>query len=89
MRLTILDGRMMYTRQAAHTYLAKELQLPDYYGRNLDALADCLSEMSPDDYILLQHAEDLTDRLREYGDRMLDVFTDACAAGGPTVIVLY
>ena len=89
MRLTILDGRQMFTRQAAHTYLAEALQLPDYYGRNLDALADCLSEMRPDDYILLQHAEDLTDRLGDYGDRMLDVFKDACEQGGPTVVVFY
>ena len=89
MRLTILDGRMMTDRDSAHDYIAEALQLPDYYGHNLDALADCLSEMRPDDYILLQHTEDLTDRLGEYGDRMVEVFKEACAEGGPTVAVSY
>ena len=28
-----------------HTYIANELGFPDYYGKNLSALADCLSEM--------------------------------------------
>lgn len=28
-----------------HAYLKKELDLPEYYGENLDALYDCLTEM--------------------------------------------
>ena len=38
------------TEAAAHDELATTLALPDYYGRNLDALNDCLSEIEvPDD----------------------------------------
>ena len=33
------------TRETAHTYLKEILRLPDYYGRNLDALYDCLCEI--------------------------------------------
>ena len=33
------------TRETAHTYLKEILHLPDYYGRNLDALYDCLCEI--------------------------------------------
>ena len=89
MKLTILDGRMMTDRGAAHDYLAEALQLPDYYGHNLDALADCLSEMRPEDYIILEHTEDLTDQLGEYGGRMLEMLKEISASGGPTVIMLY
>lgn len=40
----VLDAAQMREREAAHTYLAEALQLPAYYGRNLDALYDCLTE---------------------------------------------
>ena len=33
-------------KQRGHDYLAEALNLPDYYGKNLDALYDCLTEMS-------------------------------------------
>ena len=32
-------------RKALHNYLASKLDLPDYYGRNLDALYDCLTDL--------------------------------------------
>ena len=33
-----LDCARLLERQEAHAYLAEALGLPDYYGRNLDAL---------------------------------------------------
>lgn len=41
----ILDASFLGEREQAHEYLANMLELPAYYGRNLDALHDCLSEM--------------------------------------------
>ena len=41
----VLDAMKMQTREEAHAYLKEELDLPEYYGGNLDALYDCLSEM--------------------------------------------
>lgn len=38
-----LDGNLI--NQNGHDYLMEALNLPDYYGRNLDALYDCLCEM--------------------------------------------
>lgn len=43
--MIIIDGNNMKTKTEAHKYLKKILQLPDYYGNNLDALYDCLTEM--------------------------------------------
>ena len=40
----ILDGNYMSAKDEMHRYLKEKFQLPDYYGRNLDALYDCLSE---------------------------------------------
>ena len=40
----VLDGRGMTDRKVVHDELKKQLMLPDYYGRNLDALFDVLTE---------------------------------------------
>lgn len=42
----ILDARLMNERIETHMYLKRHLQLPEYYGNNLDALYDCLSEFN-------------------------------------------
>ncbi len=41
----VLDALQMEDRETVHAYLKEKLSLPDYYGNNLDALWDCLSEM--------------------------------------------
>ena len=42
--VTLALARMQSIRQL-HKYLRTELELPDYYGENLDALYDCLTEV--------------------------------------------
>ena len=44
MKIT-LDIKEFKDRKKAHLYLKKILNLPDYYGENLDALYDCLGEV--------------------------------------------
>ena len=39
-----LDGKLI--KKQGHDYLIEVLNLPDYYGKNLDALYDWLCEMS-------------------------------------------
>ncbi len=39
-------GARCASQETLHAYLKKKLELPDYYGGNLSALADCLSELS-------------------------------------------
>ncbi|MBP2001449.1 ribonuclease inhibitor [Paenibacillus shirakamiensis] len=43
MRSLILDGKNIDTREALHTALREALDLPSYYGNNLDALWDALT----------------------------------------------
>ena len=62
----ILDGKLINDR--GHDYLIEELDLPVYYGKNLDALFDCLCEMS--DEIELINAD-------EIDKDMIDTFKDA------------
>lgn len=39
-----LDGSLMTDRNELHDYLKLQLELPEYYGKNLDALYDLLTE---------------------------------------------
>ena len=41
-----LSARKWRTEQDVHDALARALQFPGYYGRNLDALFDCLRELT-------------------------------------------
>jgi len=38
-----IDGKLI--KEDGHDYLMEVLNLPDYYGKNLDALYDCLTEI--------------------------------------------
>ena len=42
----ILEGKLI--REKGHDYLSEALNFPDYYGKNLDALYDCLCEIEAD-----------------------------------------
>lgn len=50
-----LDARHM-SRLQVHAYLMEILPLPPYYGRNLDALYDCLTELADTELVIL-HTE--------------------------------
>jgi len=42
----VLDAGRMTDKETSHAYLKEVLELPEYYGNNLDALHDCLEEMT-------------------------------------------
>ena len=67
----ILDARKLGEKKAAHEYLKKIFSFPDYYGCNLDALYDCLSEMEPMSVHII-HTEEAGDYYR----KVLSVFED-------------
>lgn len=42
-----LDGEKITTLDDLYIDMAEKLQFPDYFGHNLDALADCLGDAGP------------------------------------------
>ena len=82
-----LNGNEMVSREAAHDHLAKELDLPDYYGRNLDALYDLLMEVSAETQITLVDPAAVVNFLGKYGQTLLSTIQEA-AENNPNLIMI-
>ncbi len=48
MKIILLDGEKIASASDMHETFARELALPSYYGKNLDALKDVLTERTDD-----------------------------------------
>ena len=71
----ILDGKKMVSREETHAYLKETFGFPEYYGENLDALHDCLSEMT-DLEVEFINTEDMLAALGRYGEILMQVLED-------------
>ena len=82
MKNLTLDFKKFMTPREAHEYIAKNLDFPDHYGKNLDALYDCLTDIS----------EKVTIEIKDYDaldfreNAMVNVFLDS-AEDNPDLIV--
>ena len=79
----ILDGMSIHNREELHELLAQALGFPAWYGGNMDALYDCLSEFFTDDsIIILFNGDEMKNSLGVYGDKLVKVFEDAMGESG-------
>lgn len=74
-----LDGRQITDREALHSRLQSGLELPAYYGRNLDALFDLLTERGVETQLCVTHWEDLEANLGHYAAALMDTLYDAAS----------
>ena len=72
-----LDGMCMTDRETAHDYLAQQLHFPAYYGRNLDALYDLLTELGEPIEIVIHNSDAMKEKLGSYGNNLLLTLTEA------------
>ena len=75
----LIDGAAIETREQLHDALARQLSFPDYYGRNLDALFDCLTDLAEETELRLVRRDELFAHLGVYADILQNVLRDACA----------
>ena len=60
-----------------HEVLKRDLEFPDYYGGNLDALWDCLTDMLGDISIIeIYNSEAISKKYHEEWQRIIEVFRD-------------
>lgn len=71
----ILDGKKMVSREETHQYLKETFGFPDYYGKNLDALHDCLTEMGEMEVEFI-NTDDMLAALGRYGELLMQVLDD-------------
>lgn len=74
-----IDLGTALSKAAVMAALASALHLPDHFGGNLDALADCLTDpdYAPTGVVFIDHLNDRAGLMRE---DLLEVFEDAIAA---------
>ena len=80
MKTAILNASEIPDKKALHAALAAQLDFPDWYGGNLDALYDLLSAASRPCAVVIRDAPALEAALGEYARRLLRVLTDVCLA---------
>jgi ribonuclease inhibitor len=60
-----------------HAVIWKELDFPDYYGCNLDALWDCLRDMIGDPiHIEIIGLEVIERKFGDYASKLIEIFTE-------------
>lgn len=81
MKTVTIKGSEVIDMRDIHRTFAEALDLPDYYGNNLDALYDCLSEQEEPVTIELCETDQLDLNLGVYFDSLLRMLMDAAADG--------
>lgn len=83
-RLLTVDLSGASDRESVMVAIADAFALPAYFGRNLDALYDCVTDLQPladaeqpGFLVILQNLPDTRDFGREQRNALLDVFRDA------------
>ena len=74
----VLDFTEARREDQIHEILQKELDFPDYYGKNLDALWDCLTDWTSDPVrIILRGTSKLTGYAKKEMEEVLRIFERA------------
>jgi ribonuclease inhibitor len=70
----IIDGSAIFTSPDLHDALSAALSFPAHYGKNLDALYDCLTEISSDTHLQLRNWHHIEFHLKDYSGKAVYVF---------------
>ena len=79
MRYAIIEGAAVGSMDRLHRLLAEQLDFPDWYGGNLDALHDCLTEIAQPTELVIRGSDALEAALGSYAAAFRRVLTDSAA----------
>ncbi|MCC9088941.1 MULTISPECIES: barstar family protein [Bacillus] len=78
MKKVRLDGAICRSQEELHDQLKTVLHLPDYYGKNLDALWDCLTgEVNLPVELTWVNFQTSKDALGHYAESLRQLFQEA------------
>lgn len=77
MRICMIDGKMLEDKEMLHDALAQALDFPEWYGRNLDALYDCLTDVREETEIQIRNESALEVHLGSYASAFKKVLCRA------------
>lgn len=77
MKKLILDGERISDRDSLHTTFKRVLNFPDYCGRNLDSLHDCLTDVREEVMVYVKNIDALREKLGDYADTLVMVLQDS------------
>ncbi len=76
MKTITINGLDIISMSDIHNIFSEELCFPDYYGRNLDALYDCLSDVTEEVEIIIEEREELNENLGISFDRLCNLLVE-------------
>ena len=74
MREIILDGRLLTTKNRLYEQLDEVFDFPEYFGNNLDALWDVLTDKTEPMTIHFTYVTKFLEEIGTYGDHVLHFF---------------
>ena len=72
-----IDGKQITTRDELHKVISEGLNFPQWYGKNLDALHDCLTDLAEEAIIEIADFDDMKAALGDYADSLAQVIKDS------------
>lgn len=72
----VLEGNNMTTLERAYDELETVFHLPDYFGRNLDALEECLGDLAEEEgtlSVIVQNSKVVEQTLPEW-ESLMEIF---------------
>lgn len=75
MKQIVLNGKRLASEAFAQEYLFDMFEFPEYYGHDLEALYDALTDITEQTRVSIINREDM--ELSEYGSSLIWVFQDA------------
>lgn len=78
MKEITIDCNRISDRQAFHRAMAQAFAFPEYYGNNLDAMIDCLTEVEQQTHLRLTNWAAMEDSLGDYAPKIHRALQIAC-----------